>query len=73
MEYVRIKLSNKVTGQIGALVNGEVNGYVGDILTVEEGAVELSADFPGAQIKEVTLEGTTAQEPMEVEIDVTDA
>lgn len=68
MEYLIVQLSKKQSRKVSVLVNGEKNGYIGKILTLEEGSVEISADIPGAETKTIDLQGTTASKPAKVTI-----
>ena len=70
MEYLVVKATKETDDPVQVLVNGEKNGYVGEVLTLEEGFVEVSVDMEGAETKEIELVDTTPTQPMEVTINV---
>lgn len=73
MEYIRVKLSKKVDEQdIPVIIDGENNGFVNSIIEVDDGDIEVSADYPGAECKLVTVEyaSTDPVSPQEIIINV---
>jgi hypothetical protein len=68
MEFLKVIVPDKEGWDIDALINGERNGKVSEILTLDEGFVMVSVDLPGAEEKEVDLCDTTPNHPKIVEI-----
>ena len=74
MEYIRVKLSKEPPAEtIPVMIDGENNGIVGNVIEIDDGTYDITADTPGAELKEVTIEygGSTVEEPQEVLINVT--
>jgi len=62
--------------QPSVLINGEANGFVEDVLTIEEGFVIVSADISqikdakSVETKEIELSGTSVNNPLIVGLNV---
>ena len=72
MEYIKVKLSKSSDGVTPVIIDGEKNGIVGNVIEIEDGLYDITADVAGAELKEVTIEysGTTIDSPQEVLINV---
>jgi hypothetical protein len=68
MQFLKVKLNKPVKKKVSVLINGEKNGYVNELLMLDEGWIEVSVDLPEAKTKEIKLKNTTRQKPMEVVI-----
>jgi hypothetical protein len=68
MEFLKVLVPGREGQDIDVLINGEINGKVGEVLILGEGFVLVSADLPEAEEKEVELRGTISTHPMVVEI-----
>ena len=66
MQYLKVRLDKPVKKKVRVLINGEKNGYVNELLMLDEGWIEVSVDLPKAKIKEIELKNSTRQKPMEV-------
>lgn len=74
MEYIRIKLSKDedVTHPVPVLINGEENGFVGNLICIQDGTVTISVKLDGAKEAEfkVPYGSTESLKPREIVIDV---
>ena len=70
MEHIIVKIIGEEEERVPVLVNNEENGFTNEVIQLEEGYVELSVKIPGAETIEIELIDTTAEEPMEVFINV---
>ncbi len=71
MEFVKVLVPGRDGQDIDVLLNRQRNGKVGEVLTLgDPGFVMVSVDLPGAEEKEVDVQGTTPQHPQLVEIQV---
>lgn len=74
MEHLIVFAVNKsgkpLVTDADVLVDGEVNGKVGNQMQLDEGFVEISIDTPGAETKEVELRGTSPRKPMRIKVKV---
>lgn len=68
MEFLKVIVPGKEGQDIDVLVDGEINGKVGGVITLGVGFVMISVDLPGAEEKEIDLCDTTPDQPKLVEI-----
>jgi hypothetical protein len=68
MEFLKVIVPGKEGQDIDALVDGEINGKVGEVITLGVGFVMISVDLPDAEEKEIDLCDTTPVQPKVVEI-----
>ena len=66
MQFLIVRLDKPVKKRVRVLINGEKNGFVNELLMLDEGFVEVSVDLPKVQTVEIELKNTTSQRPMEV-------
>jgi len=66
MQFLIVKLEKPIKKKVKVLINGEANGFVNELLMLDEGWIEVSVNLLKAEIKEVELKNTTRQKPMEV-------
>ena len=68
MEYLRVVIPDRSNQDVDVLINREMNGKVGEVLTLGKGIVLVSVDLPNAEEKQVDLCGTTPNYPKVTEI-----
>ena len=68
--HAQDRASGKVLTNIPVLINGECNGTTGNMLKLDGGLVEISADYHLADTKVLNLKNTTYEFPMSVMISV---
>ncbi len=68
MEFLKVLVPGRDGQDINVLINGEINGKVGQLLILGKGIVLVSVDLPHAEEKEVDLRDTTPSYPKQVEV-----
>jgi len=68
MQFLIVRLEKPIKKKVKVLINGEANGFVNELLMLDEGWIEVSVNLPKVKTKEVELKNTTRQKPMEVVI-----
>lgn len=65
MEFLMVYANDRGSQLQGipVLINGQRNGHTGDLLKVDHGILEVSADFDGAETAEVAVIDTTPKTP----------
>lgn len=73
MEYLKVKLSKEVPQEtVQVIIDGMENGFVGKVLEVDAGEIEVSVKLEGASTESVNIEenSTSVEEPKEVTVNV---
>lgn len=65
MEYLKVAVADN-TDVVPVLINDEVLGQTGEVLQVGEGVLTVNALLPGGIEQVVSVEDTTATNPLEV-------
>jgi hypothetical protein len=68
MQFLIVRLDKPVKRKVRVLINGEKNGFVNELLMLDEGFVEVGVDLPKTETVELELKNTTSKRPMEVVI-----
>ncbi len=69
MEYIIVTVPGKEGENIDVLINGEINGKVGEtIILGNSGFVMISVDLPGAEEETIEVKNTTEDHPMDIEV-----
>jgi len=67
---VPIEPKEDSSDEIPVLINGKKNGWIGNMIIIESGFVEISAEVPGVIPLEIDIKDTTKSSPMEIKLDV---